>query len=244
MKYFRDIFPDYDCLFFADQENNPFGEKTVDEIKKITFDALHWFFDQGVALVILACNTAAACSIRAWQNQYPEKKVLSVTIPGIEALNKKNYQRVGVLATELTVKTWIYPELYKKYISHAGQIESMSAGELVIAVENNISGDARISLVDKYISAFNWGLDALILGCTHYSVRKDDFVARAGCEIIDPAILSVVALKDYLLRHPEINQRISKNNIMKFFTSGDAEKFKEIGKYIWGQEIKIVNKKL
>jgi glutamate racemase len=51
---------------------------------------LHRLFDNGAKIVILACNTAAAYSVRKWQTLYPEKKVLSITIPGIEEVLAKD----------------------------------------------------------------------------------------------------------------------------------------------------------
>ena len=86
MKYFRQLYPDLDYLFLADEKHCPYGAQDGEIIQKLTFNALHRLFDHGAKIVILACNTAAAFSVRKWQTQFPEKKVLSITIPGIEEI--------------------------------------------------------------------------------------------------------------------------------------------------------------
>ena len=74
--------PDYDYVFLADTANKPYGDKSGEQIKELTFSSLRYLFDVcKVQMVILACNTAAAYAVRDWQAMYPEHKVLSVTIP-------------------------------------------------------------------------------------------------------------------------------------------------------------------
>lgn len=98
----------------ADTKNCPYGNKTGEEIQALTFSHLHWLFDHGAKIVILACNTAAAYSIRAWQTQFPDRKVLSITIPGVERIleHHKNANSIGILATQATILSGIYTDLF------------------------------------------------------------------------------------------------------------------------------------
>ena len=64
--------------------------------------------------MIVACNTASAYAIRPWQSQFPDKKALSVTIPGVERLVKSCHSNIGVLATQATVMSGVYNELFTK----------------------------------------------------------------------------------------------------------------------------------
>ncbi|HCB50990.1 TPA: hypothetical protein DEP21_00050 [Patescibacteria group bacterium] len=68
-------------------------------------------------MVILACNTAAAYAVRSRQTLYPEKKVLSITIPGIEEIIKrdKTTGNVGILATQATINSNIYNDLFARF---------------------------------------------------------------------------------------------------------------------------------
>ena len=114
MKYFQEKYPQYDYLFLADSKNCPYGSKSGDEIKKLTYQGLNWLFNNGADIVILACNTAAAYSVRARQEEFPQKKVLSITIPGIEKIleNKRDDKTIGVLATQATILSNIYTDIF------------------------------------------------------------------------------------------------------------------------------------
>ena len=81
MKDFQERYPQYNYIFLADNKNCPFGNKDGETIRKITFKGIKRLFNHGAKIVILACNTAAAYAVRSWQTEYPEKKVLSITIP-------------------------------------------------------------------------------------------------------------------------------------------------------------------
>ena len=108
LHYFKEYLPQYDYVFLADTANNPYGEKSGEQIRELTFNALRYLFDNcHVEMVILACNTAAAYAVRDWQMRYPEQKVLSVTIPGVEAMIEGDgtYKHIGVLMTPATMQS-------------------------------------------------------------------------------------------------------------------------------------------
>lgn len=56
----------------------------------------------------MACNTASAFALREWQELYPDQKVLSVTVPGVEALVGGGFHKPLLLATKVTIETHIY----------------------------------------------------------------------------------------------------------------------------------------
>lgn len=92
----------------------PRGERSGEWIQERTFVCLEWLFAQGCELVILACNTASAYAIRPWQEQYPDKKVLSITIPGVETAHLIGASHVLLLATRATITSDIYPSVAHK----------------------------------------------------------------------------------------------------------------------------------
>ena len=115
MEVMRKLLPQYDYLFYGDIAHMPYGEKTPEQIREYTFAGLQWLFDHGCKLVIIACNTAAAYSIRVWQATHPELKTLSVTIPGIEALVSSDVRSTLFLSTTATSESGILPDLaYKR----------------------------------------------------------------------------------------------------------------------------------
>lgn len=221
MQAIRKVLPEYDYLFYGDTAHMPYGDKTPEEIREYTFAWLQWLFDHGCKLVIVACNTAAAYSIRVRQATYPELKTLSVTIPGIEALIENNVRSTLFLSTTATSESGILPDLTYKY-NYTGSMEIKACPWLADMIE-----DDMVSPVPEYEKEkILWHCigtsqaESVMLACTHYGVRYDTFVKLFPDKIIiDPSQEAAKNLVDYLYRHPEIESILSKWwNIEEYWT--------------------------
>jgi glutamate racemase len=125
MQEIKKLLPKYDYLFYGDTIHMPYGDKNSEQIREYTFAGLQWLFDHGCKIVIIACNTAAAYSIRDRQNKYPDLKTLSVTIPGIQALDSHRVRSALFLSTIATAHSGILPDLVEKY-HYTGDIRIQS----------------------------------------------------------------------------------------------------------------------
>ncbi|MCF7835430.1 aspartate/glutamate racemase family protein [Candidatus Gracilibacteria bacterium] len=241
LKYFKEMYSDFDYVFLADGKNCPYGPKSGDEIKKLTFDSLDWLFDNGAEIVILACNTAAAYSVRNWQTLYPEKKVLSITIPGIEEILSRGdiNGNVGILATQATVTSGIFDDLFTRFGGDGNpDFSFVSAPELVDLVESGFENEEKnIEIVKNILSKFPSNIKYLVLGCTHFPVLMKYFKMFFDGVIVDPSYEAARKFGDYLKNHPEISSKLTHNGILKFYTTGNAESFETIGSKIFGQKI-------
>lgn len=240
MKIFQELYPQYDYMFLADNKNCPFGNKDWETIKEITFKWLHRLFDHGAKIVILACNTAAAYAVRSRQEQFPEKKVLSITIPGVEKILKDDSnKKIGILATQATILSNIYTDLFFKF---GGQnnpdFQFIMAPKLVNLVE---SGEARQEEIDfavqEYITKFR-DIDTLILGCTHFPILINNIKRFFIWDIIDPSKEAAIQFGSYLERHPEIKNQLTTNNQTTHYTTWSPELFSTAGTRIIEKEIK------
>ncbi len=242
MKYFHNLYPDYDYIFLADNKNCPFGEKSWKEIEEITFNALNWLFDHWAKIVIVACNTAAAYSIRKRQSLYPDKKTLSITIPWIEEIidQKKKWWSIGIIATQATVMSDIYNDLYARFWwKWNPDFHFIMAPKLVDMVESwSQDKPAIILTIDDYISRLPKTASTLILGCTHFSVYKQYFKNIFKWKIIDPSYYSAKKFKKYLKNHPEVEQELQKKSTLQFYTTWDTNSFNTIWSNIWWEDIK------
>lgn len=217
LKYLKKDFPKLDYLFYADNKNVPYWDKNFIEIRKLTFKWLHYLFDNWAKLVIIACNTASAYSIKEWQALYPEKKVLSITIPWVEKIVYWKYKKVGLLATDATVKSDIYLKKYCELNEKCFNIfYSIWAPKIVDLIESEEKNREKILEVLKaYLNKFPKDIDVLVLACTHYPIYMDYFKELFNWDIIDPSFESVIKLKYYFKRHPDIYNSISKNSQVK-----------------------------
>jgi len=244
MKYFCDLYSEYDYIFLADNKNCPFWDKNWDDIKDITFKALDRLFDQWAKIVIIACNTAAAHSIRKRQALYPHKKVLSITIPGVEELIENSDQSwsVWILATKATILSDIYNDLYNRFgWQWDPDFHFVAGSSLVNLVE---SGEEDISKIIDNINSYLWqfpdDLETLILGCTHFSVYKKYFDSLFAWKIVDPSYYSAQKFLPYLQNHLDIKNSLSQNSSVKFYTTWNTENFDNIWSKIWWQKINSI----
>lgn len=213
MQEIRKILPEYDYLFFGDTAHMPYGDKAPDQIRQYTFTALKRLFDQGCELVIIACNTAAAYSIRERQQLYPRKKTLSVTIPGIEAVIAHQVRSSLFLSTKATEQSGILADLAFKY-GYQGTLTIKSCSGLADIIEQEsehpLSTEEKKRIITDYVGDVS-DYDSIVLACTHYGLRYTEFCELYPQQIIiDPSQECALKLQDYLTRHPEIEQKLSR----------------------------------
>ena len=234
----RKALPQYDYIYLGDNARAPYGTRSFEIVYRFTLEAVQYLFDQGCQLVILACNTASAKALRTIQQNDlplidPHRRVLGVIRPTVEILNNvtRNGQ-IGLLGTPGTINSQSYTaevaKLYPQYTVY-GQACPM----WVPLIENKETDNAGTDFfVKKYIDelmAQNALIDTVILGCTHYPllpslIRKQ---LPQHIEILSQGTLVAESLKDYLQRHPEMEQRCSRNGRCTFLTTESSEKFTE-----------------
>lgn len=231
MKYFQDLYPQYDYMFLADSKNCPFGNKNWEDIKQLTFNWIQRLFDHWAQIVILACNTAAAYAVRNRQTQYPDKKVLSITIPGVEKIltNEHNNKKIGILATQATILSNIYTDLFHKFGgNHEPDFEFVMAPKLVEIIEWWETNQEEIDFaVQEHINKFH-EIDTLILGCTHFPILSKSIKKFFIGEIIDPSKEAATQFGRYLERHPEIEEKLTTLGQTKYFTTWSSQQFSTI----------------
>ncbi len=212
----KKILPNYSYIYFWDYKNCPYGNKNSEEIYSLTKTWVLKLKKAWTKLVILACNTAIANSIKKLQSK--EKalwvKVLWVTVPWAEKIVEKWYKKVSVLATNSSVKN----KLYKSRVwilDKNVEIQEIWLKNLAYLIENYLEKKTSKNALKNYILENTKELwndsEAILLGCTHYSHIKDVFEKIfLGKEIICPSFESAKKLKKYLEKHSEIEKKLEK----------------------------------
>lgn len=230
-KAFINALPEYDYVYYGDTEHLPYGEKTSGQILSYTIEAIKFLISQNCGLIIIACNTATSIALRYLQQRFissfaPDVKVLGVVIPTVEEALLDNAQKVGVVATNATVRSHIYEqELHK--IKPDLEVREIAAPELVPFIEADNFVEAKKSAIE-YAKKFE-DVDSLILGCTHYPLLKEYFrEALPKVRIISQDELMGAKLADYLRRHIEIDICLSRNRDYKFLVSNWNEHYQKV----------------
>jgi glutamate racemase len=242
--------PQYDYIYLGDNARAPYGTRSFETVYQYTWQAVQWFFTQGCPLVILACNTASAKALRTIQQNNlpkmddPTKRVLGVIRPTAEVIGQyTNSKKVGILATSGTVQSDSYPIEIAKFYPEV-EVYQQACPMWVPLIENNEHNSPGADyFIEKNIGqlmAQSAETDAVLLACTHYPLLKNKIASLlpSGTVLLSQGEIVANSLVDYLGRHPEMESRLSKSGLMKFYTTDDTNDFDNHAPNFFGQEIK------
>jgi glutamate racemase len=242
----RAAFPKENFLYFGDHAHAPYGLRKTEDIIARTQKAVELLFDQGCALVLLACNTATAAALRPMQqdwlpnSEYAGKhNVLGIIAPTVEAITNTKWtdkkphdgeeKLIAVFGTERTIGSGVYEiEIQKRFPK--ARIATMACPGLAGAIEAGESEAVLDVQVRDAVSRLMENIghktpDHVLLACTHYPLVEPLFrkYLPAGVAIFSQPRAVMSALADYLTRHPEYCSLYkTAGGGMRFLTSGDA----------------------
>jgi glutamate racemase len=241
--------PEYDFLYLGDNARAPYGTRSFETVYEYTLECVKYLFSEGCELIILACNTASAKALRSIQQLdlptlAPEKRVLGVIRPTTEIIGRfTQSEHIGIFATNGTVSSLSYPvEISKFYPSL--QVFQEACPMWVPLIENGENeNEGADYFVQKHIRNLliqSSRIDTLLLGCTHYPllINKIRQYLPSHIRILSQGEIVAHSLKDYLARHPTMEQKCSKNAKCRFLTTDSTEQFDRQSFAFYGERIK------
>ena len=246
----RQILPQYDYLYLGDNARAPYGTRSFEVVYQFTREAVMKLFSMGCHLVILACNTASAKALRSIQQNDlqaidPSRRVLGIIRPTAECIGLLTTSRhVGIVATPGTIKSESYQlEISKLFpdITVTGEACPM----WVPLVENyEFDSPGADYFVKKRINNLlrkDHEIDTIILGCTHYPLLINKILkyVPAGVKIIPQGEYVANSLKDYFVRHPEMEHQCTHGGKCLYMTTESPEKFKESAQVFLHEQVEV-----
>lgn len=184
----REALPQHDIVFFADRKHVPYGERTETELLELLAANLAILHGYGAKMIAAACNTSCAVADKFGWPQTREP-VLDLIESAAIAVRESGAQRIGVVATTATARSGSYARHIIARVPEARVIE-VAAPPLVPLVESGQAHSAAARDAVARACEVIAGVDAVVLGCTHYPLLMEHFeAARAAPLIIDPAIV-------------------------------------------------------
>lgn len=209
------VLPEYDYVYLADTANLPYGDKTEEEIYELTKAGITTLFDKDCLLVVVACNTASAESIRRLQDtflkeEYPDRKILGVIVPTVEDLLATGSVSAMLLATKRTVDSGKYSKELRNRSVQEVFLHSVPMTKLVPLIESG-NTEAAAHLAIAAIEAEVGESDTVVLGCTHYTLLKDQLREYFGdkIKILSQDEIIPEKLSAYLSNHPELTEKLT-----------------------------------
>ena len=179
---FREILkklPNYSYIYYSDSKNNPYGDKTQEELIEITENIVHYLVNKGCKIIVIACNTASAVCKDYLRRKF-DLPILAIE-PAYKMVNDTNSKgKTLILATKGTLESEKFKELYHKYDNHNTTIYEC------IGLADLIEEDKKEEIdeyLEKHLSQFK-GVENVVLGCTHYPLISDEIK-----KVLGPVIL-------------------------------------------------------
>lgn len=248
LRQIRSLMPQYDYLYLGDNARAPYGTRSFDVVYEFTRQAVRFLFGQGCHLVILACNTASAKALRSIQQKDlpefdPQRRVLGVIRPTVEVIGSLSRTRhVGIMATPGTIRSRTYELEIAKFFPDL-QVTGEACPMWVPLVENDEydspGADYFVRERIENMLGRDPDIDSVILGCTHYPLLMNKIrrYMPQGVNIIEQGSYVARSLKDYLGRHREMEERITRGGTTRFLTTDQTEMFRQKAVTFMGEQL-------
>jgi len=167
------VMPNEDYIYLGDSKNAPYGTKSLEQVRELSFHNAQMLLEQGAKGLVVACNTATSAAVRLMRGMYPELPIVGIEPALKPAALQKEHPQVLVMATPMTVQQEKFRQLMARYEDQAqiyplpcpGLMEFVEAGDL----ESGRLYDFLRELLAPYLTK---QLDSVVLGCTHYPFAR------------------------------------------------------------------------
>lgn len=264
LRAIRSHLPDRGILYLGDSARLPYGEKSREEVTQHTKECCQLLFERGCTLIVLACNTASADTLRELQQTWlphfaplrgasifakatvdrsagKPRNIIGVIRPLVEeAMMRTKNNRIAVVGTRSTIASQAYERELTK-LKPGVTVISQACPLLVPLVEEGFLDQPETKrILRRYLQLVKAANpDVLILGCTHYEVLHALFARKMGkrCTVLHSPAVIAAKLREYLARHREYDAAIPRTGETRFLTTGNPERFREVGSMFYGAQI-------
>ena len=220
--------PRENLLYVADQAHVPYGSRSLEDVRQLSFAITEFMIDHGAKLIVVACNTASAASLHALRERYPQIPFVGME-PAVKPAAKNTQTRiVGVLATPATFQGVLFASVVERFAEGVtvlqetlpGLVEQVEKGEFDTATTRRILEQGVSPLIKA-------GADTLVLACTHFPFIIPLLQELVGEEIhvIDPSP-AVARQIHRLLSQRNLHTTGIEAGAIRYVTSGNPSAFK------------------
>ncbi len=239
------LLPNEDIVYFGDTARVPYGSKSRETVIRYSKQIIRFLETKNVKMIVIACNTASALALDEVSKEV-DVPVLGVVVPGARAaVEATGSKKVGVVATEATIRS----EIYTKVIQQDKPdilVQGKACPLFVPIVEEGLAKHKIAQdVIHYYLEEIkNSGVDTLILGCTHYPLLRTKIKEYLGdaIHLVNPAYETALDVKRTLDENGIKNNRESGIVNHSFYVSDSAERFKVFANTILPFDIESTQK--
>lgn len=238
----KQMLPQENMVYFGDTAHLPYGDKSEASIQAYSIKIADVLLKKGCKVIVIACNSASSAAYELLKEYVrKEAKIINVIDPMVElVIQQFAGKKVGLIGTKRTIQSGIYARKILE-ANNGIQLSSLATPLLVPMIEegffnNKISHD----ILEKYLTdpSLN-SIDALILGCTHYPLVKNEissFYSR-NVSILDSSEVVALALKNYLATEGLLNKNPTPKH--QFLVSDYTDSFEASTRIFFQEEVHL-----
>jgi glutamate racemase len=251
--------PQESVYYFGDTKRCPYGVRTEDQVRSFTLQAGRWLAHHSIKILVIACNTATAAALRIAQ-QTLDVPVIGVIAPGARAaINSTRTRKVGVLATDLTIRSGAYTRAIQD-LDAGVDVYGCPASRFVEIVEHELATGAHLQerwlededvfdtpevkrIVGEVTAPLrDVDVDTVVLGCTHFPLLVGPIrhALGPGVRVVSSAEETTRELIDILSRREQLAPATCEPEHRFATTSDDLASFAAAGSFIFGQPLKSI----
>lgn len=241
-----DQLPHEPILYLGDTARTPYGPRPLAEVRQFSLEMLDYLVEQGVKVLVIACNSASAAVLRDARERYSIPVIEVIQPAARRAVAATRNGKIGVIGTRATVESKAYDDAFAA-APHISLV-SEACPEFVNYVERGqTSGEEIVALAHEYLDPLaQEGIDTLVLGCTHYPLLTGviSYVMGEGVTLVSSAeetakdLYRLLASND-LLRDPSLPPPTH-----RFVATGDPDEFATLGRRFLGPEVTSVSRRV
>lgn len=235
--------PSENVIYFGDTARVPYGSKSKNTILKFSKQIVRFLRTKNVKAIVFACNTASALALEDMRDEI-DIPVIGVVRPGAKmAVEKTKTKNVGVIGTEATIKSGIYTDYIRQLDENVNVIGKACPLFCPLVEEGLLEDRITDDMIHRYLSELKpYGVDSLVLGCTHYPLLINPIKRYMGDNVIliNPAYETAKELKNILNEKQLLSSR-SNIPTYEFYVSDGMDKFKSFADKVLPINVNNVN---
>ena len=237
----KQILPGESLVYFGDTAHLPYGDKSAEAIRYYSGKITEFLLDHNAKAILVACNSASASAFDTLKEEFRDRApLIDVIDPVVDYLSSRNFRKVGVIGTKRTISSGTYESKIREKIPGT-QLVSMATPLLVPMIEEGfIFDDISNAIIRTYLSdeALK-GIEALILGCTHYPIIRNQISKffNFNIEVVDSARIVSMVLRETLEKNRLLNDSGKVRD--EFFISDYTPYFEKIARMFFEGEINL-----
>lgn len=240
-----DQLPNESIIYVGDTANTPYGPKSIPEVRELALSVMDRLVDEGVKLLVIACNSASAAVLRDARERYTVGRgipVVEVIQPAVRrAVASTRNNKVGVIGTNATVTSKAYDDAFAAAVEI--NLTSAACPKFVDFVERGItSGPELLAAAEEYLAPIkSAGVDTLVLGCTHYPLLTGAIAYVMGEDVTLVSSAEETAKDVYrtLVAH-NLQRTSTEAPKLVFKATGNSQAFEKLARRFLGPEVSKV----